>query len=44
MAAATVFGAAGVAWLSGRVIGGLAADRIGAKRMIVLGLALQAVQ
>jgi MFS family permease len=43
MAAATVFGAAGVASLSGRVIGGLAADRIGAKRMIVLGLALQAL-
>jgi MFS family permease len=43
MAAATVFGAAGVASLSGRVIGGLAADRIGAKRMIVLGLTLQAV-
>jgi MFS family permease len=43
MAAATVFGAAGVASLSGRVIGGLAADRIGAKRMIVFGLALQAV-
>jgi MFS family permease len=43
MAAATVFGAAGVASLSGRVIGGLAADRISAKRMIVLGLALQAL-
>ena len=43
MTAATVFGAAGVASLSGRVIGGLAADRIGAKRMIVFGLALQAV-
>ena len=43
MAAATVFGAAGVASLSGRVIGGLAADRIGAKRMIVFGLALQAI-
>jgi MFS family permease len=42
MAAATVFGAAGVASLSGRVIGGLAADRIGAKQMIVFGLALQA--
>jgi len=41
--AATVFGAAGVASLSGRVIGGLAADRIGAKRMIVFGLALQAL-
>jgi MFS family permease len=43
MAAATVFGAAGVASLSGRVIGGLAADRIGAKRMIIFGLALQAL-
>ncbi|MBV8089658.1 MAG: MFS transporter [Alphaproteobacteria bacterium] len=43
MAAATVFGAAGVASLSGRIVGGLAADRIGAKRMIVFGLALQAV-
>ena len=40
MAAATVFDAAGKASLSGRVIGGLAADRIGAKRMIVFGLAL----
>src|SRR5438132_11718981 len=43
MAAATVFGAAGVASLSGRVIGGLAADRVGAKWMIVFGLALQAL-
>jgi MFS family permease len=43
MAAATVFGAAGVASLSGRVAGGLAADRIGAKRMIIFGLALQAL-
>jgi MFS family permease len=43
MAAATVFGAAGVASLTGRVVGGLAADRIGAKRMIVFGLALQAL-
>jgi MFS family permease len=43
MAAATVFGAAGIASLSGRVIGGLAADRIGAKRMIIFGLALQAL-
>src|SRR5207247_8793998 len=43
MAAATVFGAAGVASLSGRVIGGLAADRIGAKRMILFALALQAL-
>jgi MFS family permease len=43
MAATTVFGAAGVASLSGRIIGGLAADRIGAKRMIVFGPALQAI-
>ncbi|MBV8097372.1 MAG: MFS transporter [Acetobacteraceae bacterium] len=43
MAAATVFGAAGIASLTGRIIGGLAADRIGAKRMIVFGLALQAL-
>jgi MFS family permease len=42
MAAATVFGAAGIASLSGRVIGGLA-DRVGAKRMIMFGLALQAI-
>jgi MFS family permease len=43
MAAATVFGAAGLAGLSGRIIGGLAADRVGAKRMIIAGLALQAL-
>jgi predicted MFS family arabinose efflux permease len=43
MAAATVFGTAGLASLSGRVTGGLAADRIGAKRMIIAGLALQAL-
>jgi MFS family permease len=43
MTAATVFGAAGLASLSGRIIGGLAADRIGAKRMIIFGLALQSL-
>src|SRR5271166_5377590 len=43
MAAATVFGAAGLASLSGRITGGLAADRIGAKRLIIAGLALQAL-
>jgi MFS family permease len=43
MAAATVFGAAGLASLSGRITGGLMADRIGAKRMIIAGLALQAL-
>jgi hypothetical protein len=35
--------AAGVTSLSGRVIGGLTADRIGAKRMIIFVLALQAL-
>jgi MFS family permease len=43
MAAATVFGVAGLAALSGRVICGLTADRIGAKRVLVSGLALQAL-
>ena len=43
MAAATVFGAAGLASLSGRIIGGLTADRVGAKRIILAGLALQAL-
>jgi MFS family permease len=43
MAAATVFGAAGLASLSGRIIGGVTADRVGAKRMIIAGLALQAL-
>ena len=32
-----------MAALGGRVLGGLAADRIGAKRMIIFGLALQAL-
>jgi MFS family permease len=43
MAATTVFGVAGLAALSGRVICGLTADRIGAKRVLIAGLALQAV-
>jgi MFS family permease len=43
MAAATVFGAAGVASLCGRVICGLVADRVGAKRTLVVGLAIQAL-
>jgi len=43
MAAATVFGAAGLASLSGRIICGLVADRVGAKRTLVAGLAVQAV-
>jgi len=43
MAATTVLGAAGLASLSGRVICGLLADRLGAKRVLIVGLAIQAV-
>ena len=43
MAAATVLSAAGLASLSGKIVCGLFADRIGAKRTLVAGLALQAV-
>ena len=43
MAAATVFSVAGLSALSGRIICGLVADRVGAKRTLVAGLALQAV-
>src|SRR3989454_10310939 len=43
MAAATVFSAASLASLSGKVVCGLVADRVGAKRTLVAGLALQAV-
>ena len=43
MAAATVFGTAGLAGLGGRIIGGLVADRVGAKPTLVVGLALQAL-
>src|SRR5438309_1433891 len=43
MAAATVLGAAGLASLSGKIICGLVADRVGAKRTLIAGLALQAV-
>ena len=39
----TVLGAAGLASLSGRVICGLLADRLGAKRVLIVGLAIQAV-
>jgi MFS family permease len=42
MAAATVFSAASLASLSGRIICGLVADRVGAKRTLVVGLAVQA--
>jgi len=43
MAAATVLSVAGVASLSGKIICGLFADRVGAKRTLVVGLAIQAV-
>jgi MFS family permease len=43
MAAATVLGVAGLASLSGRIICGLVADRVGAKRTLLAGLAIQAV-
>ncbi|HEY2313673.1 MAG TPA: MFS transporter [Streptosporangiaceae bacterium] len=43
MAATTVISTAGLAALSGRVICGLVADRVGAKRTLVVGLAIQAV-
>jgi MFS family permease len=42
MAAATVLSAAGLASLSGKIGCGLFADRVGAKRVLVGGLALQA--
>ena len=42
MAAATVFGTAGLAALGGRVACGLTADRVGAKPTLVVGLAVQA--
>src|SRR5262249_12256256 len=43
MAAATVLGVSGLASIAGRVGGGLLADRFGAKRILIAGLALQAV-
>jgi MFS family permease len=43
MAATTVLSAAGLASLSGKIVCGLAADRVGAKRVLLAGLALQAV-
>jgi MFS family permease len=42
MAATTVLSVASLASLSGKVICGLIADRVGAKRTLVVGLALQA--
>jgi MFS family permease len=43
MAAATVLSAAGVASFSGKIVCGLVADRAGAKRTLVVGLAIQAL-
>jgi len=43
MAAATVLSVAGLASLSGRIICGLVADRLGAQRTLLTGLAIQAV-
>jgi MFS family permease len=43
MAAATVFSVAGAASFGGRILCGLLADRVGVKRTLVAGLALQAV-
>src|SRR6266404_9336621 len=43
MAATTVLSVAGLASLSGRIVCGLVADRVGAKRVLLSGLALQAV-
>ena len=43
MAAATVLSAAGLASFTGRIICGIFADRVGAKRTLVAGLALQAI-
>jgi MFS family permease len=43
MTAATVFGMTGLASLSGRIVCGLIADRVGAKQTLVTGLAVQAL-
>jgi len=43
MAATTVLSAAGLASLTGRIVCGLLADRLGAKRVLIAGLAVQAV-
>ena len=43
MAAATAFGAMGLAALGGRILCGLIADRVGAKNTLVVGLAIQAI-
>lgn len=43
MAATTVLSVAGLASLGGKIVCGLVADRVGAKRTLVVGLAIQAV-
>jgi MFS family permease len=43
MTAATVLSVAGLASLSGKIVCGIAADRMGVKRTLIAGLALQAV-
>jgi MFS family permease len=43
MAAATVLSVAGVASFGGKIVCGLVADRVGAKRTLVAGLAIQAL-
>jgi MFS family permease len=43
MAAATVLSVAGLASLAGKIVCGIVADRVGAKRTLVAALALQAV-
>src|SRR5262249_51562456 len=43
MAATTVLSVAGLASLSGRIVCGLIADQIGAKRMLLIGLSTQAI-
>jgi MFS family permease len=43
MAATTVLSAAGLASLGGRILCGIVADRVGAKRTLVAGLSLQAL-
>ena len=43
MAAVTVLSVAGIASLGGKIVCGLVADRVGAKRTLVVGLAIQAL-
>jgi MFS family permease len=43
MSAVAVFGTAGVAGLGGRLVFGLIADRVGARHVLVAGLAMQAL-